>query len=180
MSERTILKRLPNRLEPRKLAYSDTSFEGSVSADEVPRLLEATRSISNVKALLRFFVDDRKNCVINGSVSADVVLECQRCLQALEPRQITAAVMVAVVNDEAKAEQLPKDLDPWILEEPEADLYLLIEEELLLSLPVVSYHKDECLDPSLYSTGDIEAETIVKRSNPFDVLASIKGKNEID
>ncbi len=71
-------------------------------------------------------------------------LECQRCLAPYE-QSFNVDAIYRIVNTEAEAEEFPLDEDDVevIVGSRQFDLIDLIEEELLLSLPVVPKH-DVC------------------------------------
>jgi len=108
---------------------------------------------------------------------AMVPRECQRCLQ-------TVMVDVAVdrhfvfAADESTAAVLDEDSeDDWLVLERSMDLHELVEDELLLALPLVPRH-ERCpnpLSPGLVAPAegppDEDAEP-----NPFAALAALKGK----
>ena len=75
---------------------------------------------------------------------------------------------------EERAKQLPKSMDPVILGEGQADLYTIIEDELLLNLPMVSYHKEDCIEQTSFGEDNTE-ESAESSSNPFQVLEQLKG-----
>ena len=52
----------------------------------------------------------------------------------------------------------------------------LVEEELLLNLPVVSYHEELCIPSDLYSYGVEEPEQSQEQESPFSALADLKSK----
>ncbi len=180
MSEGAPSNRLPRKVEPRKLAYSEATFNGIVPVDSLKMLASAAHSIVDVDASLSFSVDDRGKRVVTGTLRVEASMVCQRCMNPVEARSIEAEVAVAIVWDEDEAKQLPSDLDPWVVSEDEADLYALIEEELLLNLPNVVYHDYECVDPSLLSVGEPVVEQDSGDDNPFKVLAQLKKQQPKD
>lgn len=114
---------------------------------------------------------------------AEVTLECQRCLQPLaQPLHIDRWFRFAAT--EAEAADLDEDSDDDVLVLSRAfDLQELIEDELLLELPVVPRH-DACPQPLTFSaaTDDFDtaapdgdgADTPAERPNPFAALAALK------
>jgi uncharacterized protein len=59
------------------------------------------------------------------------------------------------------------------VEEGQVDLYAMVEDELLLSLPAVAYHQEACVGPALFSSGEPVNEKQGK--NPFQILEQLKG-----
>jgi uncharacterized protein len=129
-------------------------------------------------AKLQFSVDDSRFLIVTGHVGVDVSVICQRCL---EPVTITigSPLNLALVRKEDDAKHLPKQFDPWLItvEQEEADLYEVLEEELLLSLPIVSYHNTECAAPLCAAPLKENTEAIEpQQKNPFEVLEQLKKK----
>jgi uncharacterized protein len=91
---------------------------------------------------------------------------------------------LALIDDESLIERLDEDADFIVLGESEAttkgdfatpataDLLALLEDELLLLLPLSPKH-DACEHKHRPAVQDVVEE---KRDNPFDVLAGLKGK----
>ena len=69
-------------------------------------------------------------------------MTCQRCLQAM-PIELSGAHQLAVVGDDEQARQLPARLEPLLVDGEMCDLWTVVEDELILSLPIVSYHDTE-------------------------------------
>jgi uncharacterized protein len=91
---------------------------------------------------------------------------------------VESNISLAVVWDEEEAEKLPESLDPWIVGEGLADFYEMIEEEMLLSLPAVAYHEEQCVDRQLFSSG--QPVEVKKVKNPFQVLEQLKSSPKQD
>ena len=111
---------------------------------------------------------------LNIKVSASFPMQCQRCLT---PVDVPLAVERAFrfVADEATAEALDDESEEDLLAmSREFDLRELIEDELLMALPVVPKH-DEC--PSsvpMASTDDDFEEASAEKPNPFAALAGLR------
>ncbi|KJS64753.1 MAG: hypothetical protein C0441_08185 [Comamonadaceae bacterium] len=108
------------------------------------------------------------------SWSAQVPLCCQRCLEPfLEPVQDER--WFRFVADEARAqaedEECAEDLLVWV---PRFNLQELIEDELLLALPLVPMH--EACPSALPGYAQAAADGVEEpqRPNPFEVLAQRK------
>ena len=105
---------------------------------------------------------------------AQVTLSCQRCLQPLV-QALEVERDFRFVRDEAEAERLDENADEDVLAMPSGatiDLASLIEDELILALPLVPRHT-ACPQPlpvpDAAEDGDDEP-----RQRPFAVLASLK------
>jgi uncharacterized protein len=74
--------------------------------------------------------------VASIAVTADLRLVCQRCMQAMD-WPVESRSRVALVHDLAAADRLPDGLESIIVENDRVSVRDLVEEELLLALPVV-------------------------------------------
>ncbi len=178
MSEGTHSNRLPRLIEPAKLAQQELEIVGFVPASELKRVSAEVLDIDDVQCQLSFKVDEQYRRLASGKLTTKVALACQRCLEAVD-HDIACDVKVAIIGDEAKAKNLPTWLDPWIVEGTEANLYEFVEDEILLNLPQFAWHEKDCIDPALYSSGEIplEEEETLKKDNPFQMLEKLKSKD---
>lgn len=169
-------KVLPKRIDPRKFAQQGVELTGKITVSDLPRVMDiATGDKGEIMVELSFTVDSEGHKVIEGKASGSVELPCQRCLDNMA-FAVEAKVHLGVVWSEDQAKSLPKYLDPVIHGEGHIDLYDLIEEELLLALPMVAYHEHACIDESLYHSGEaVLDEQKGQAPNPFKVLEQLKG-----
>ena len=176
MTEAPESRVLPRFIDARKLAQQGGELRGVVPVVELERLPQGDSENEQAIGLELFLTkDDQGHLTVTGTIKGEVTLECQRCLSDLKYR-VSSSVNVAIVSDEEKAKQLPKSIDPWLVTDASADLYSLIEEEILLSLPMVAYHEQPCIDQKLYSTTEEENSGPEQQAvNPFSVLEQLKG-----
>ncbi|WP_233246445.1 DUF177 domain-containing protein [Limnohabitans sp. Jir61] len=104
---------------------------------------------------------------------ATVPLTCQRCLHPV-PVELLIEQDFRFVADEATAvaEDDESEEDLLVLEDS-FDLMGLIEDELLMSLPLVPMHP-ACLSEQAPTSKEEEAIMAEAKPNPFAVLASLK------
>ncbi|MGS2722426.1 YceD family protein [Porticoccus sp. GXU_MW_L64] len=147
---------------------------GCFVASQLPRLASAVAALPEpVEVSLDFATDEQNQRVVTGRVSANVTVNCQRCMQPME-QQLQAEVALGLVWSEEDAPRLNRDLEPWVVADDSASLSDMVEDELLLALPYVNYHPlGECSASSHYSTGEVEVE---EKPNPFQVLEQLKKK----
>ncbi len=172
---------LPRRVDALKACAQSASYRGAITPEELPRLSAAVVSTPReVTAKLDFFRDESGYRVVSGECEALVSVECQRCLCPFD-YDLRAQMELSIVISESQLESLPKDSEGWLLDEDgEADLYEAVEEELLLALPIVSYHdRADCLAQGQYSTGDF-VEPVVEKKNPFAALGNLKLATKAD
>lgn len=178
MSDATSPKIIPQFLEPRKFAVHGVKLSGEIPGSAFQRLAEADILVASLHADLDFDVDEERRRAVRGDVRADVSLQCQRCLETM-PYLLEVSVNWAVVWSEDQAEKLPSTVEPWIAGEDAEDLYAMIEEELLLALPVAPVHSELCIDESLLRSGkEPVEETSSVKNNPFLALAALKGETK--
>lgn len=178
MSEGSPSQRLPKTLNPRKFAYSGLTLQGQIDSSALPRLTGAVDSIGDTSASLVFSISEDGKMVLEGKLHSLLAHQCQRCLESMDPEEVDIDFKVAIVRNEDEAKSLPKSIDPWVVEEDEADIHELIEDEFLLSLPVVAYHDYDCVEASMMQSGEAaEEEPEAEKTNPFSVLAGLKDDN---
>lgn len=117
--------------------------------------------------------------VIVGSIKGEVALQCQRCLEPfIWP--INAAVALALVASEeeaatfsenSEASEVSGAYEPRIMTDAPFSLHELIEDELILAMPIVARHPEGACELRL---PEEEMANTPVRINPFDVLAEIK------
>ena len=100
-------------------------------------------------------------------------MQCQRCLSpVLEAVQAERSFLF--VADEAAAQALDDEVEDDVLViSRDFDALALVEDELILSLPLVPLH-EVCPETLPMSVADPAFEAAAERPNPFGVLASLK------
>lgn len=177
---------LPKSVDPYKLAEQKSILEGSVPLGALSRfsdcVLPAGKSESGASChvKLTFGQDSERRRIVAGELKANVLLECQRCMKPMEA-VLTSQFKLGFVTSDEQAQQLPKELEPFLAADFSADLWTLVEDELLLVLPPFPKHdRDEC--PASEALGALEPDPLPKKSdaeqreNPFSVLADMKTK----
>lgn len=165
---------IPPHVDPRKLADRSATLEGELQLAELQRLCGPLADNQGMVRTKFFFERDERNAVVfHSELEVEVKMVCQRCLE-LVTLPIYSACDYAVVKEGANTQSVPQGYDVLELGEDPLDLLALVEEELLLALPIVPAHDPkDCQQP----TGLEEPELIedeVTRSNPFSVLAQLK------
>ena len=176
---------IPVYVDTRKAFLQEGKISGEVSLDRMPRFQDSlANKAGTVHVELSFDLNESKRRIISGHLQAEVEVVCQRCL---EPTAIALAddIKLALVKDEAAAEGLDSGLDPWICEDHKLDVAALVEEQLLLCMPLVSYHQSgECISRKNYVAGQQnaggEGQSNRAVENPFSVLKSLKKSDLTD
>ena len=165
---------LPGTTDVRKAAARDAVFSGSVPLSSMDRLRTALASDQGeVSAECRFSRDEENRWIVTVALTASLEVPCQRCLEPM-PLTVQSENRLAIVGSDDMARQLPSSLDPWLVEGEQGDLRALVEDELILGIPVVSYHETEDCKQLLdaYRQPPVTAEP--EGENPFKVLEQLK------
>ena len=165
---------LPERLDLLRDAAQGRSFQGRVSLSRMERLCEAA-AVAEGEAEVEFVLDRDEvgHSYMKGWARATVSMTCQRCLELVE-LALVAEFSLGLVRGEQEAERLPEEYEPLRAGRDPVDVAPLIEDELLLALPVVPRHGQCTMN---YSPEPVEeiVEEEPPRENPFAALAALKG-----
>ncbi|SDZ82779.1 YceD family protein [Microbulbifer marinus] len=169
---------LPKSVDARKLVQREQQLIGILPHESLERLNAAVESIDgDIRAELQFGRDLQGHLTVSGKLHCDVQLECQRCLQPM-PEQVEAEFRWGIVWSEEQGKALPKNLDPVVQDSDELNLYQVLEDEILLNLPMVAYHEQECVARDRFQFGEKTDESGEQRENPFKVLEQLKGSSK--
>jgi len=107
---------------------------------------------------------------VKGRVSAEVEIECQRCMNLMS-YPIDAEFSLAIIETEAQIETLSEEFEPLITEGRHF-LPDVIEDELILAIPIVPVHDAECSDFMIAQKEEQKVNEPIedKKPNPFAVL----------
>ena len=177
----------PAQIEPFKWAEQGFTWSGTLPLSRFARIArEAVGSINDqlINIDCKLSMDAYHRIAwLDAHVETKVPMECQRCLDTVET-PLVLDVRLALIDDESLIERLDEDADFIVLGESESskkgdfdtpasiDLLALLEDELLLLMPLSPKH-DVCEHKHQPVVQEVVEE---KRDNPFDVLASLKGK----
>jgi uncharacterized protein len=137
---------LPKKIDPLKLVEKNSKLEGELPLAEMLRLQDFLMDNSGqVQVNLNFDKVTQGFRAIYGTVSCDLPLRCERCLQPVV-YHFNIAVKLSPVFEEAIAKDLSPDFEPLVLTGQPVVLSDMIEEEILLNLPIVAKH-EVCPNP---------------------------------
>jgi len=182
MTETQTAPPIPASLDSHKAFRAEARIAGEIAVHSLQRFIEClSDNTGQVSVTLRFYTDENWRRRIDGHIKVAVNVNCQRCLQPL-PVVIEEDLHLAVVETEALAQRLPKEIDAWITAEQRLQLHDIIEEQLILGMPIVSRHPgDDCRmhrDGKIEDPRAPEAPLQGKQDNPFAVLARLKGDSQ--
>ena len=173
----------PRKLDVEAFAAQAASLEGDWPAHSLSRLANA--AAPEVPAadwpMIHWTLtgekrEPRRGVVetwLNLQASATAALTCQRCLQPVQ-EQLNLSRWFQFVRDEDEAAALDIDSEDDVLALSRSfDAIELIEDELLLSLPLVPRH-EICPVPLSQLVDDLPHAQDDERPNPFAALAALK------
>ena len=169
-------QRLPAQIAPFKLARQGQKLQGVLGMNSMERLAEAVAEAGgDIQVDLQFGMDEQGTYFARGHLSANVQMICQRCMKPLT-LPIDADVTLAFISSDEGARGLPQGYEPYIVMEEPVTLAEIVEEELILALPIVALHDESECEPTLEKL-QAEADKTGQagaRQNPFAVLSDLK------
>ena len=169
---------LPTYVDTRKVFLQQEEISGSVALEKLPRFADSladNQGVINVE--LRFSTNESNLKVIKGHLSARVEVFCQRCLEPLGI-ELEEEISLILLEEDSAATKLDPHFDPWISGEYKLVLAELVEEQLLLCMPIVNFHESKnCLNNLDYQNNGIEQtgeQEQVATESPFTVLKELK------
>lgn len=172
----------PRRLDVAAFSAAGGELSGQWPLAELSRLADSVLDAEPPGAPVHWQAEGDQRPVTSGppevwlrlSAQAGVSMRCQRCLGAM-PVPLDVDRWIRFVAGAAEAEALDAELEDDVLElQRQTNLQELIEDELLLALPLVPRH-EACPHPLPASAGEAEP-TPEARPNPFAALAQLKKK----
>jgi uncharacterized protein len=177
----------PERLDVRALARAGDRLDGETSVRQCERLLAELAPTQADSPLIRWSAQGEWRERLGGAgqcwlhLTAQVILPlvCQRCMGPVEIG-LEVERSFRFVADEATAEREDEEAEEDLLVlTPQFDLIGLIEDELLMALPLVPRHEPDCPAPVQLSAQDagFDEAQAEGRPHPFAVLAQLKPKH---
>ena len=156
-----------NQMAINNLEFAETqqTLAGEVKAANCERLLE-TLSASSKDATISFKLTGAAKQLRNPSlhlhIEAKLPVTCQRCLDEMQ-------VQLSLDFDYIICQTLPIETDEnddtdWLEASTEMNLQELIEDELLLAMPIAPTHAHDCSKQSMRSG---------EKPNPFAALKNL-------
>jgi uncharacterized protein len=174
-----MLSELPETLDFVRQVELNRTIEGVYPISKLARLSEALLSNEGYITAKLEFTSSVGFASLKGSVSAKLLIECQRCLDPVET-ELSGRFKFALVSSEEEIELLPGEFEPYMLEGEEQSVIELIEDELLLCMPMVTIHEDDCSEYMMKQNRAIKAEIKAAKDaereakNPFSALKALK------
>lgn len=157
-------------IEPARFARERLQLGGSLKISALMRLAEAAQAGSGEASFeVQGYITAKGYSGLHLTVSAVVGLSCQRCLERLEQRIESRRDIVFVPGaDEFAQPDDEADSEDVLPEVPRVDVRELVEDELLLAMPLAPHHEQgRCAAPSTTEAGAMT-------QSPFAVLGRLK------
>lgn len=150
------------------------SFEGTLPVASMSRLCGA---LADREGLVRFELDFGRDelgiSYVDVHATASLSLLCQRTLEPFE-LPVTVATRLGLIRQEREEAGLPPDCEPLLVaEDGRLNPMDVIEDELLLALPLIPINPDSSLPDQVISQ-EPENSGEGQRENPFAVLRELK------
>ena len=190
MNRNQVLPQVELPADPKALSRVDfcapQSYRGTgfLEISALPRVAEEVSSIEpgdgfhwQMKTLFENSPGSEPRQILELAIKGRIHLICQSCLQGcgLDLDQESQFVLVAT---EEQADAFPMEDDQYepLVTSQHFDLLGLIEDEILLSMPLIPKHLDQACQPHVSSFGgDAEGlESSEKPQNPFNILKNMK------
>ena len=171
----------PQHLDVVAFARDGLRLQGEGALADWPRLVEEQHGDTVAPGQVQWQLQGRAvaqsgapdQLWLDLKASLMLPMQCQRCLSpVLEAVQAERSFLF--VADEAAAQALDDEVEDDVLViSRDFDALALVEDELILSLPLVPLH-EVCPETLPMSVADPAFEAAAERPNPFGVLASLK------
>ena len=150
-----------------EFARGGAVLDRSVGLDELPRLADLLGTTAGrLSVRLEGFRDREGKSWLQLAIAGEPVLCCQRCLGGMKfPLAIRSRLQLVAPGEEWPDEDLVDDSADAIAAEKALAVLSLIEDEVLLALPIAPRH-EQCESPG--------ANDGVHGLTPFAALAALK------
>lgn len=129
--------------DPGVLGRQNATLDGEIKVESLQRLGELVDSRDG-SVMARFRFDQGRSQCVTVDIDYEVTLDlvCQRCL---EPFKLALAEhsALALIEPDGTGEYAPEGYEPLLLEEPKLQPVALLEDELIMALPLVPRHAEE-------------------------------------
>jgi uncharacterized protein len=123
-----------------RLAARGAVLDGEIELKRLARLNELLHADSgSVRASLRFRQRSGGWLIVEVKYDATLNLTCQRCLEPMTQR-VEASIEMGLLEDETLEKHLPEGCEPYVLEDGRLLPAELIEDELIVALPLAPRH----------------------------------------
>ena len=158
-------------IDPARFARERGRLTGALTSAALPRLADQLHGAGgSIAYLVEGFISERGDPALRVELDGEVELRCQRCLETLRTRVDSRRELVLVQGADEFAQRSDEDETMDIIPAvPRLDLRTLLEDEVLLGLPVAPCHP-----PGECSAPEGQHASTPERISPFAALARLK------
>jgi uncharacterized protein len=166
---------LPESVDAWRMVSARRSFQGSLPIAAMRRLCEVLADDAGVAQYeLDFGRDEYGTAYVDVRVQAPLWLVCQRTLEPFI-MPVTVDSRLGMIRSEREESALPPGCEPLLVaEDDKLSPIDVIEDELLLALPLVPVNPDGELPEEVTRPPEEETPTERRPDNPFAVLRELK------
>lgn len=127
---------IPQRVKASASVTRGSAWSGAIPVARLPRVAAAvTGPEGQVHAELQAGRDSGGGATLKGRICGELRLVCQSCMKPFSwPLQ--AELELRLVSSEAEEKRLLHECEPLLVEDDTLHLHTLVEEEVLLALPL--------------------------------------------
>lgn len=164
---------LPESVDAWRMVASRRRFEGELPLSRLPRLRDSLASDEGtVRYRLEFGRDEMNVAYLKLDAETELPLVCQRSLETFR-LPVVVDERLGLIAREADEAALTAGYEPLLVESGELNLADVIEDELILSVPVVPVSPGS-EDKAGYSTDPDGGDGDGDKPSPFAALAKLK------
>jgi len=173
-----MLDKLPEFIDPINSVNHNKQFVGRVNQSRLKRLVEVTEpSDRDVQVELNFYYDKAlKFPAFIMKLETVLKLQCQRSLESFD-YPVQSEIKGIFTESLALTTDLPADVEVFELNEDKISSFNLVEEELLLSVPLAPINEVSSMNyenTEASADDDSAQEQSADKPNPFAILQGLK------
>lgn len=134
---------IPLRVKASQAVARHEAYSGSVPFAKLPRLKAtlADKADGSLQVELQATRDDEGQDWLHGEIRGRLPLTCQRGLHPFD-WTCDVALSLCLVGSEAEEEKVLKECEPYLVEDDQLPLQELVEDEVLLAMPMTPRCED--------------------------------------
>ncbi len=152
-------------------------FEGTLPLSAFKRLRDSLVDVEGeCHYALEFGRDANDQAWVEVRAEVGLPLQCQRTLERYLHR-VRLVQQLGLITSEAQESALPEQMEPLLVPESgEIHAIDLVEDEIILALPVVPINPDSSLPAADWQEGEDDGQDA--NPNPFSVLSALKDNKQ--
>lgn len=170
--------KIPVTLDPVRAAQKRSTYDGVISLAGMSRLCEKLLDTSgDVTVSIDCDIDEQKLVVIKGNAQCTVQVSCERCQQPLILDLSCQFAFTPIRGDNTALDHIPECYDVVVKDEHgEVNLRQMVEDELILTLPMYPVHNEDFCSAPGTSINFGKVVDDEEKPNPFAILQELKKK----